>query len=298
MGRKRKRAAVGRPVTHTSIKQALTKAAAVLGDDVELPGQPGTKRKSKGGRRANAALIGAFHAAEKQLETARGSGDARKVEEMETLKANLGGMQAYQTASLLGESLRGGYNTARWLVRQLGQLKKRPASGKLELLDVGALGENYTGERSWITVTAIDLHSQDDFVQEVDFFDFVPPENLQFQKTGYDVIALSLCLNFVGDSKKRGEMLYKSCKMLRPGGLLYVVLPRACVENSRYTTVGSIVEIAHLLGLDVVTKHLSTKLAYFLLERGDKFKNPQKIKRKVVRTGDKKNNFFIDFAGK
>ena len=51
-------------------------------------------------------------------------------------------------------------------------------------------------------------------------------------------------------------------------------------------------------GLDVVTKHLSTKLAYFLLERGDKFKNPQKIKRKVVRTGDKKNNFFIDFAGK
>ena len=112
-----------------------------------LPPQPqGTKRKSKGGRRANAALIGAFHAAEKQLETARGSGDARKVstsvespalwcpprrglafasegsstnatalrllvfvitpfffatnhkvEEMETLKANLGGMQAYQT---------------------------------------------------------------------------------------------------------------------------------------------------------------------------------------------------------
>ena len=51
---------------------------------------------------------------------------------------------------------------------------------------------------------AIDQHSQHAFVTEIDFFAFRPPSNKQ-----YDVVSLSLVVNFVGDAKKRGEMLFK-----------------------------------------------------------------------------------------
>jgi hypothetical protein len=74
------------------------------------------------------------------------------------------GADLYQKASLKGEELRGGYNTARWLVRQL----ERPAgSEKISLLDIGALSENYHKERSWVDVTAIDLNAQDPFVRQI-----------------------------------------------------------------------------------------------------------------------------------
>ena len=45
--------------------------------------------------------------------------------------------------------------------------------------------------------------------------------------------ALSLVLNFVGDPARRGEMLAKCAALLPVGGLLFFVLPSACVENSR-----------------------------------------------------------------
>lgn len=49
----------------------------------------------------------------------------------------------------------------------------------------------------------------------------------------YDVICLSLVVNFVGDPKKRGEMLKESTQMLKENGHIFIVLPLPCIENSR-----------------------------------------------------------------
>ena len=50
----------------------------------------------------------------------------------------------------------------------------------------------------------------------------------------FDCVALSMVLNCEGDARKRGRMLAASRDMLRPGGLLLVSLPRACLDNSRF----------------------------------------------------------------
>ncbi len=88
-------------------------------------------------------------------------------------------------------------------------------------------------------MTSIDLLSQDEAVQEVDFFDFARRD----KKGGrYDVIVLALVLNFVGSAEQRGVMLAECARLLKPGGLLFVVLPDAAVSNSRVSRVAS----AHL----------------------------------------------------
>ena len=70
-------------------------------------------------------------------------------------------------------------------------------SGTLCLLDVGALGRNYVKESKWIQVDAIDLNSQNPHIRQIDFFDFNPVID-------YDIVALALVVNFVGDPRKRG----------------------------------------------------------------------------------------------
>jgi 2-polyprenyl-3-methyl-5-hydroxy-6-metoxy-1,4-benzoquinol methylase len=49
----------------------------------------------------------------------------------------------------------------------------------------------------------------------------------------YDVIVLALVLNFVGSAEQRGLMLVECARLLKPGGLLFLVLPEAAISNSR-----------------------------------------------------------------
>ena len=187
---------------------------------------------------------------------------------------DLGGLAAYQAASLEGEAEGGGFDASLWVVTELlrrVQLKHAddsdvalpsPATAddsrdhlcisraadrsapSLRLLDVGAIRRRYqTSDDSRIAdlpvaidLVAIDLRSDDPGVREIDFFDFVSehggsvdaPEDL------FDVVVLSLVVNFVPDPRKRGDMLRQAASLLRPGGLLFLALPLACVENSRY----------------------------------------------------------------
>ena len=53
-------------------------------------------------------------------------------------------------------------------------------------------------------------------------------------KPAFDCVALSMVLNCEGDSSRRGLMLKASVEMARPGGLILVALPRACLHNSRF----------------------------------------------------------------
>ncbi len=75
---------------------------------------------------------------------------------------------------------------------------------KFRVLDVGAITGTAYSKYRWVDATSIDLHPQGDNVQKYSFFDFPIPAK---EEESYNMVALSLVINFVGDVRKRGEML-------------------------------------------------------------------------------------------
>lgn len=70
------------------------------------------------------------------------------------------------------------------------------------LLEVGALKpDNYHSCSAWITTTPIDLHSRHPEIQEQDFLKL----GLDANRGQWDLISLSLVLNFVPNATDRGE---------------------------------------------------------------------------------------------
>ncbi|KAJ3348844.1 hypothetical protein GGF32_005928 [Allomyces javanicus] len=71
----------------------------------------------------------------------------------------------------------------------------------------------------------------------------------------FDVVSLSLVVNFLPTSAARGAMLAKAIRHLDPNGarFVYLVLPRACVANARY------MDAARLHG-EVMMKGLGARL--------------------------------------
>lgn len=71
------------------------------------------------------------------------------------------------------------------------------------LLDVGAVKpDNYHSCASWIDVMPIDLHSRHPSILEQDFLCM----DLERHCEAWDIISLSLVLNFVPDGKDRGTL--------------------------------------------------------------------------------------------
>jgi hypothetical protein len=63
-------------------------------------------------------------------------------------------------------------------------------------------------------------------------------------------------------------MLLRSYELLRPGGLLFLVLPRACVDNSRYLTHELLLRILREgCGFRLVSHKFSPKLAFYVMKR-------------------------------
>jgi 25S rRNA (adenine2142-N1)-methyltransferase len=72
------------------------------------------------------------------------------------------------------------------------------------LLDVGAVRpDNYRTCASWIDVTPIDLHSRHPSILEQDFLRM----DQDCHREAWDIISLSLVLNFVPDGKDRGTLV-------------------------------------------------------------------------------------------
>ena len=70
------------------------------------------------------------------------------------------------------------------------------------LLEVGALKPNNYEGIPWIQVKPIDLHSRHPSIVEQDFLLFDETTNA----SSWDVISLSLVINFVPQPKDRGEL--------------------------------------------------------------------------------------------
>ncbi|AYO41939.1 25S rRNA (adenine(2142)-N(1))-methyltransferase [Malassezia restricta CBS 7877] len=91
-----------------------------------------------------------------------------------------------------------------------------PFSRRIQLLDVGAIaGTAYAKWKHKFDVTSIDIQPRAPHVLQADFFDFPMPAR---EEERFDVIGLSLVINFVGDLAKRGDMLLHAHRYLRRGG--------------------------------------------------------------------------------
>lgn len=144
-----------------------------------------------------AKLIRHYHTLNKELAKCRASGNVVREQEIVAEMEAMGGLDWYQRASQLGQSKQRGGDSSKWLVQVLKRHHlQRPS---MRVLDVGALSpDNYRPYQSWIQAMPIDLNPQDPRITKQDFLKMTP-------RREFDIVSLSLVVNFVGDPKDRGK---------------------------------------------------------------------------------------------
>ncbi|KAI9187860.1 25S rRNA (adenine2142-N1)-methyltransferase [Blastocladiella emersonii ATCC 22665] len=203
----------------------------------------------------------------------------------------------------------------------------------LRLLDVGALEGPVAYQRSaragtFASVVSIDLHPQSPAVQAGDFFHYPDPSGCDWTAYAaqpvapaawkaldpmpvFDVVSLSLVVNFLPTANARGAMLAKAAAHLDPDGarLVWLVLPRACVDNARYMTRDHLVSavMGRGVGAVVVAERWSAKLWCGLFQVSRAWAGPAAaarrggkvagsgdvVKKSLVNDGKGRNNFSI-----
>jgi len=221
--------------------------------------------------------------------------------------ATQGGLETYQRASLIGQrNDRGGDSSKilmEWLSPLSARLKEQASRGvSLRMLEVGALSTNNAVSRSHaFQVERIDLNSQSEGITQQDFMERPLPKD---DSDKFDIISLSLVLNYVPDGAGRGDMLLRTLKFLHtaPPALndfaewfpsLFLVLPSPCVSNSRYMDEARLEAIMESLGYVMVKKKLSNKLVYYLWRLSSFTLGPVLWKKEEIRTGKSRNNFSV-----
>ncbi|GJJ77270.1 25S rRNA (adenine2142-N1)-methyltransferase [Entomortierella parvispora] len=229
-----------------------------------------------------------------------GVSDLARIAEIRKEMDDLGGLDMYQKASTLGQSKQRGGDSSKWLIPVIekcyDKLDKK-AGPPLKLLDIGALSpHNYQKYSSWIKTTPIDLNPQDPLITKMDFLEMPVPSK---PADLFNVVCLSLVVNFVGDPAQRGQILRHSTQFLVPGtGLLYLVLPLPCIQNSRYMDHELLVDMMDSIGYStVVDHHFAKKLAYYVFKldarpSGGK-KGTKPFPKKMRHDKPNRNNFCI-----
>ncbi|ETN40708.1 uncharacterized protein HMPREF1541_04987 [Cyphellophora europaea CBS 101466] len=278
--------------------------------------------------RATRGTIRNYHTVQKRLAHALANGDDALAESLQSQLSASGGLQAYQAASTIGQSAQRGGDTSKVLVEWLSPsaltsersaesdhhhdsetAKQRP----LRILEVGALSTtnaiNVPGET---VVRRIDLRSTAPGIEQQDFMT-LPIDGAPWRGSErYDVLSLSLVVNFVGNPRERGRMLERTTEFLQSGQeegsqqrrqkkllpALFLVLPLPCVDNSRYLNEERLTAILQSLGYEELHVKRSSKL-YYSLWRYDANRHHVQQQRKVVfkkeelRSGRDRNNFCI-----
>lgn len=175
-----------------------------------------TDAKFKHSRVETARLIRRFHVLNKELAKCRAEPSAASTayeSEILTEMESMGGLDWYQKASQLGQSKGRGGDSSKWLIQTLKSHCKElvdSTTKPIKVLDIGAVApDNYKPYTSWITAKPIDLNPQHPDIQKQDFLQMKPTVDK------FDVICLSLVINFVGDPKDRGiEFFFFFCDNL------------------------------------------------------------------------------------
>ncbi|KAK4223709.1 putative methyltransferase-domain-containing protein [Podospora fimiseda] len=259
-------------------------------------------------RKATKALINKHHLLEKRKQQALSKGDATQVAAIDAEIEALGGLESYQEASLQGQRQdRGGDSSSvlmQWLQSSLSAHKE--ASGRpLKMLEVGALStQNVCSQSGHFDIVRIDLNSQGEGILQQDFMERPLPKD---DSELFDIISLSLVLNFVPDPKGRGEMLRRTTEFLRTPGRyldspslttnfpsLFLVLPAPCVTNSRYLDEDRLTDIMTSLGYVKVETKTTQRLVYYLWRKEATGKvSGKRFSKKEIRAGSTRNNFAV-----
>ncbi|KAL8370438.1 hypothetical protein RB595_000694 [Gaeumannomyces hyphopodioides] len=261
-------------------------------------------------RKVTKALINTHHVLEKRLLQATRSGDHAAEAEIEAEIAALGGLERYQQASLQGQRKDRGGDSSRVLMDWVGESAPEAAGDdhrRLRMLEVGALSTNNECSRSGrFDIERIDLNSQGEGILQQDFMKRPLPRD---GSERFDLISLSLVLNFVPDPKGRGDMLLRTLEFLHtprgneatasisPG--LFLVLPVPCVSNSRYMDEDRLERIMASLGFVMAHSKTTQRLVYYLWRRvKDRPSRHGGFPKKELRSGSTRNNFAIILDGR
>lgn len=264
---------------------------------------------------ATRSSIRKHHVLQKQLHAAILNGDSALTERLQAQLEASGGLQRYQEASIQGQSSDRGGDSSKvlmeWITEHVSQYRRHHTAKpeKLRMLEVGALKVDNACSRSGIfNVTRIDLHSQHPDIQMQDFMKMPVPSPGTLAEDGFDVVSLSLVVNYLGDPSSRGDMLKRVSSFLRSSRetskdeagsafpALFLVLPASCVTNSRYLDEERLEGIMITLGYVQARRKLSKKLVYYLWRyQGSGAGQAQTVsyKKQEVRAGGSRNNFSI-----
>lgn len=259
-------------------------------------------------------VIRSHHVLQKRLAHARSEGDTDLVRELEAQLAAEGGLKTYQLASTLGQSAERGGDSSRVLVQWLRDeiearrhaVRTRSSSDSVEtrrgtssnstplrILEVGALSTTNALNVPGVTrVRRIDLRSSGPGIEEADFMTLPLPHAADGDGDsagvweggrGYDVLSLSLVLNYVPDARGRGDMLKRTTMFFARRGdgegtttatvpgpqrpllpCLFLVLPAPTLHNSRYLTPDHLDAILSSLGYANLETKTTRKLHYSL----------------------------------
>lgn len=267
-------------------------------------GRPPVVQKTKASLSAKATrtLIRSHHRLHKALAEAVKIGDEQTASSIKKQIEDKGGLKSYQQASIQGQSGERGGDTSKllmeWLPKDLTNTDM-----KLRMLEVGALSVDNACSKSGIfDVTRIDLNSQGAGIKQQDFMERPLPDS---DDDRFDIISLSLVLNYVPDAIGRGLMLKRTCDFLlsvpslsltdAQAGFfpsLFLVLPAPCVTNSRYLDEDLLTIIMRSLGYGLVERKLTAKLIY-LLWRWESAVEKKKFHKHELKSGRTRNNFCI-----
>jgi 25S rRNA (adenine2142-N1)-methyltransferase len=255
--------------------------------------------------KATRALIRSYHNLQKAYTQALKDGNEPSARLLEAEIATQGGLAKYQRASSQGQSAERGGDSSRLLVEWLQPVfeEARNKSQRVRVLEIGALStKNACSRVPCVDVRRIDLKSQEPGIEELDFMDMaIPADGEKFQ-----IISLSLVLNYVSDAASRGAMLARIPNFLEIAPLgemtpsLFLVLPLACVANSRYLTEERLSHIMHALGFHLSKRKTTSKLYYTLwrFEPVNRRSDLLHIRKDELRSGKTRNNFAITLCSK
>ncbi|KAK3375021.1 putative methyltransferase-domain-containing protein [Podospora didyma] len=260
-------------------------------------------------RKSTKALINRVHLLEKRKQQAKSKGDIAEEAAINAEIKALGGLERYQEASLQGQRHDRGGDSSRvlmeWLEPCLSAHELSPDRPHLRMLEVGALStQNACSKSGYFEIERIDLNSQAGGILQQDFMERPLPRD---DSKRFDVISLSLVLNFVPDPRGRGDMLSRTTQFLRAPeqGLgseslkanfpsLFLVLPAPCVANSRYLDEERLAAIMESLGYSKVASKTTQRLVYYLWKRDPNFTGPGRpFSKKEIRLGPLRNNFAV-----
>lgn len=193
-----------------------------------------------------------------------------------------------------------------WLESEKLSTSITEEDGRLRMLEVGALStDNACSKSQLFDIERIDLNSQGEGILEQDFMERPLPKD---DSERFDIISLSLVLNYVPDPRGRGDMLrrtlqflygsrsYQSSSVDAMFPCLFLVLPAPCVTNSRYLDEERLEAIMASLGYTKIMSKTTQRLVYYLWKLGPKRADQavaEDFPKREIRSGPTRNNFAV-----